>query len=87
MDQELIDALTHRRIGIDEPNVAVSPRARASRSKSPTCGRSPSDLNEITLRAGFRARLVAPLMRGEDVVGLLVVRRRRLELSRKTPST
>jgi GAF domain-containing protein len=37
---------------------------------------APSDINEITLRAGYRARLVAPLLRGEDVIGLLVVRRR-----------
>jgi signal transduction histidine kinase len=34
-----------------------------------------SDLNEIILRAGYRARMVAPLMRGEDIVGTLVVRR------------
>ena len=33
-------------------------------------------MNEIILRAGFRAVLVAPLLRGEEVVGLLVVRRR-----------
>jgi GAF domain-containing protein len=38
-------------------------------------------LNELcqrtdVLRAGYRARLVAPLVRGEDVVGMLVVRRR-----------
>ena len=37
---------------------------------------TPNEINEITLRAGFRARLTAPLMRGEDVVGFLVVRRR-----------
>ena len=37
---------------------------------------SPDTINQITLRAGFRARLVAPLIRGEDVIGLLVVRRR-----------
>jgi signal transduction histidine kinase len=36
----------------------------------------PSDLNEITLRAGYRARLVARLSHGQDVVGLLVVRRK-----------
>ena len=35
-----------------------------------------SAVNEIILRAGFRALLVAPLVRGEDVVGMLVVRRR-----------
>ena len=37
---------------------------------------SSDTINQITLHAGFRARLVAPLIRGEDVVGLLVVRRR-----------
>ena len=35
-----------------------------------------SSLNEIILRAGFRALLVAPLMRGDEIVGPLVVRRR-----------
>jgi signal transduction histidine kinase len=33
-------------------------------------------VNEIILRAGFRALLVAPLLRGEELVGTLVVRRR-----------
>ena len=33
-------------------------------------------MNEIILRAGFRALLVAPLLRGKDVVGMLVIRRR-----------
>ncbi len=32
--------------------------------------------NEVILRAGFRALLVAPLLRGDEIVGLLVVRRR-----------
>ena len=45
--------------------------------RSPTCrAEAASELNEITLRAGFRARLVAPLARGGDIVGMLVVRRR-----------
>ena len=33
-------------------------------------------MNEIVLRAGFRALLVTPLLRGEEIVGMLVVRRR-----------
>jgi signal transduction histidine kinase len=37
---------------------------------------APSPVNEVILRAGFRAVLVAPLIRGEEIVGLLVVRRR-----------
>ena len=28
------------------------------------------------MRAGYRARMIAPLLRGEDIVGMLVVRRR-----------
>jgi GAF domain-containing protein len=43
-------------------------------------------INQITLRAGFRARLVAPLIRGEDVIGLLVVAAARPAHSRKAPS-
>ena len=35
-----------------------------------------SAANEIVLRAGFRARLVTPLLRGDEIVGMLVVRRR-----------
>ena len=32
-----------------------------------------SPVNEIILRAGFRALLIAPLVRGREVVGMLVV--------------
>ena len=76
MDQELIDALTHADIGIDEPNVALTLAEREPIQVADLKEEAPSDLNEIILRAGYRARLVAPLIRGEDVVGLLVVRRK-----------
>ena len=76
MDQELIDALTQQHIGLDEPNVAQALAQREPIQVADLQEEAPSDLNEITLRAGYRARLVAPLIRGEDVVGLLVVRRR-----------
>ena len=36
MDQELIDALTRRHIGLDETERRAGPRAGASRSRSPT---------------------------------------------------
>ena len=36
MDQELIDALTQRRIGLDDPNVAHGSSRSVSRSRSPT---------------------------------------------------
>jgi two-component system, NtrC family, sensor kinase len=76
MDQELIEALSRQHIGLDEPNVALVFERREAVQVADLREEAPSDINDITLRAGFRARLVAPLLRGEDVVGLLVVRRR-----------
>jgi GAF domain-containing protein len=78
MDQELIDALTQQHIGLGEPNVELVLAERTPIQVADLREEPASDINEITLRAGFRARLVAPLLRGEDVVGLLVVRRRTL---------
>ena len=76
MDQELIDALTQRRIGLDEPNVGWRSAQREPIQVADLQDEPPSAVNEIILRAGFRALLVAPLLRGEEIVGLLVVRRR-----------
>src|SRR6516165_10581762 len=76
MDQELIQALTQQHIGFDDPNITPGflqgepiqvPDLRQGQS---------SAVNEIVLRAGFRALLVTPLLRGEEITGLLVVRRR-----------
>ena len=76
MDQELIEALTHQRIGLDEPNVVQALAQGEPVQVADLREGAPSAVNEIILRAGFRALLVAPLLRGEDVVGMLVVRRR-----------
>ena len=76
MDQELIAALRQQHIGMDEPNVELA-FAEGEPIQVPDLREdTPSAANEIVLRAGYRARLVAPLVRGEDVVGMLVVRRR-----------
>ena len=66
MDQELIDALTHS-TSASTSRTSPRPSRSASRSRSLTYSEeAPSAINEIILRAGFRARLVAPLLRGED---------------------
>jgi len=76
MDQELIDVLTQRHIGLDDSNV-VSALAQREPTQIADLGEEPaSGLNAIILRAGYRALMVAPLLRGEDLVGTLVVRRR-----------
>jgi signal transduction histidine kinase/CheY-like chemotaxis protein len=76
MDQDLIDALARQHIDFDEPNVALVFAQRDAIQIADLKEEASSDLNEITLRAGYRARLVAPLLRGDDVVGMLVVRRK-----------
>jgi GAF domain-containing protein len=76
MDQELIDALMRRHIGLDDPNVREALAQPEPVQVADLREEAASELNEITLRAGFRARLVAPLLRGEEIIGVLVVRRR-----------
>ena len=76
MDQELIDALRQRHIGLDEPNAALALARHEPIQVADLRDGSPSPVNEVILRAGFRALLVAPLFHREEVVGMLVVRRR-----------
>ena len=76
MDQALIDALTDRHIDMRDPNVAAVMAAGEPIQVADLKDEATTEINEITLQAGYRARLVAPLIRGDDVVGMLVVRRR-----------
>ena len=76
MERDLIDALKKRYIGLDETNIAMAIGQHEPIQVADLREEAPNAINEIILRAGFRARLTAPLMRGEDIVGMLVVRRR-----------
>jgi GAF domain-containing protein len=76
MDRELIEALTQRHIGLDEPNITPAFLEGEPIQVSDLREGVSSAVNEIILRAGFRALLVTPLQRGEEMVGMLVVRRR-----------
>jgi signal transduction histidine kinase len=76
MEQEMIDALTQRHIGLDDPNATLALGRHEPIQIADLKEQAPSAVNEIILRAGYRALLVAPLLRGEEIVGLLVVRRR-----------
>ena len=67
-----------RRIGLEDPNVAQALARPEPIQIADLREEAPTEINEISLRAGYLARLVVPLVRGEDVVGLLVVRRRTL---------
>ena len=76
MSNELIDALSHTQIRLDERNVTQMIAERTPVQVADFEQETRSEVDEIVLRAGYRARLVAPRFRGDDVVGLLVVRRR-----------
>jgi signal transduction histidine kinase/putative methionine-R-sulfoxide reductase with GAF domain len=76
MDQKLIDALTQRHIGLDDSNVVSALAQREPTQIADLRKETASELNDIILRAGYRALMVAPLLRGENLVGTLVVRRR-----------
>jgi two-component system, NtrC family, sensor kinase len=76
MDQELIDTLARQHIGLDEATVARALAQREPVQIADLKQQPSSALYEIILRAGFRSVLVAALLRGEEIVGLLVVRRR-----------
>jgi signal transduction histidine kinase len=74
MDQGLIAALTQRSMSLDDPLLA-----RALMQREPVQAadiRDEPTVNEIIRRAGYRALLIAPLMRQDDIVGFLVVRRK-----------
>jgi signal transduction histidine kinase len=76
MDRELIEALTQRHIGLDEPNITPT-FLKGEPIQVPDLREAVSSAaNDVVLRAGFRALLIAPLLRGEEIVGMLVVRRR-----------
>jgi signal transduction histidine kinase len=76
MDQKLIDTLARQRIGLDETTVALTLAQREPVQIADLKEQPSSAVYEIILQAGFRAVLVAPLLRGGEIVGLLVVRRR-----------
>jgi two-component system NtrC family sensor kinase len=76
MDQELIGALTQRHIGFDQPDVSLAFAEREPIQIADLKDEARSEVNEIILQAGYRARLLAPLLRGEEIVGMLVVRRK-----------
>ena len=75
MDRGLIDTLARQHIGLDEANVALAFAQHEPVQIADLNEAAPSDVNDIILHAGYRALLVAPLLSGEDIVGMLVVRR------------
>src|SRR5262249_45639412 len=72
MDQELIEALTQRHINLADPTIAAIFAHREPTQVADLREEAVSELNGIILLAGYRARMVAPLVRGQDSDGMLV---------------
>ena len=72
----LINALKQQHIGLHDPNIELAVAQGDPIQVADLSEGVRSAVNNVILRAGFRALLVAPLIRGEDVIGMLVVRRR-----------
>jgi signal transduction histidine kinase len=75
-DQEFIDALTGQHIDLDTAHVGDVFAEREPVQIADLREEARSELYDIIMHAGFRALLLAPLMRGDEIVGMLVVRRR-----------
>jgi PAS domain S-box-containing protein len=76
MNEEMIGALANQHIGLDEPSIAAAIAQREPTQVADLRDQAPTAVNEIISRGGYHALLLAPLLRGQDIVGLLVVRRR-----------
>ena len=87
MDQGLIDTLARQHIGLDETNVAQAFAQREPVQIADLKEQPPSAVNDIILRAGFRALLVAPLLRGEEMLACWWSAAARLVPSRRILST
>jgi signal transduction histidine kinase len=75
MSEELTSAIKEHHIGISQA-LAEATEHRQPEQVTDLRHEAPSLSQEIALRAGFRARLIVPLLAADEVIGALVVRRR-----------
>jgi signal transduction histidine kinase len=76
MSEAMIAAITDRRIGLGDANIGLAARQRVPIQIPDMRSEPASPLNEIILREGYRALLIIPLLRPDQIVGALVVRRK-----------
>jgi signal transduction histidine kinase len=75
MDEAMIAAIRDRRIGAGETAIGRAAAERAS-IQIPDVLKESSLVLDIIVRAGYRSMLVVPLLRPDQTVGALVVRRK-----------
>jgi signal transduction histidine kinase len=75
MDAELIAAIRDRRIGVGETAIGKAAAERRT-LQIPDVQKETSLVLDVIVQAGYRAVLFVPLLRADQIVGALVVRRK-----------
>jgi GAF domain-containing protein len=75
LSEELIAAIRDQELGASDV-IRQATRDRKPQEIADIRNEPPSPVREIAMRAGFRARLVVPLVSPDSVVGALVIRRK-----------
>jgi GAF domain-containing protein/anti-sigma regulatory factor (Ser/Thr protein kinase) len=75
MDEEMIAAIRDRRIGAGETAIGKAAAERTPIQIADTL-KAASLVLDIVVQAGFRALLTVPLLRSDQIIGALVVRRK-----------
>jgi GAF domain-containing protein len=76
MSEAMIAAISGQHIGLGHGNVGTATAERRPVQVPDIRDEPTSPVNEIILREGYRGILVIPLLRADDIVGALVVRRK-----------
>jgi len=76
MSPEMIDAISHQRIGLGESYIGTASHRREPLQVPDLAEDPPSAMRDLVLASGYRALLVVPLLRSDRIVGALVVRRK-----------
>jgi signal transduction histidine kinase len=77
MSSELIAAISDRHLREGDFRLGFQVNQQHPLQIPDLLNDKPSPVNEIILRAGYRALLIVPLMRPDHIVGVLVVRRKK----------
>ena len=77
MSETMIAAISEQHIGLgDGNNIAIATTRRKPVQVADARDEPVSAVNDIVLREGYRSILIIPLLRSDDIVGALVVRRK-----------
>jgi signal transduction histidine kinase len=75
MSEQMIEALRGQHVSLSDAIGEATERGEPTQIAD-LRDEPPSPVNEIMLREGYRARLLVPLLRSDEIFGALVVRRR-----------